>query len=93
MTIRDDSSAGPPGPGRVEVFDPAFNPQDPTASTFRWSPETAEPSPEAVRQAAEILHGILHGEGVGADWLAEVTGGGVPQVTETIRDLETEAGA
>ena len=88
MTIRGDSTAGPRGPGRVEVFNPPFNPQDHAASTFRWSPETAEPSPEAVRQAAELLHPHMT-----ADWLAEVTGGGVPQVTEAMRALEAEAGA
>ena len=48
---------------------------------------SAESSPEAVRQAVELLH-----PHVTADWLAEVTGGGVPQVTQAMRGLEVEAG-
>ena len=56
MTIRDGSSAGPRGPARVEMFNPPVSPQDPGASTFRWSPQIggAAAAVDALSASAEV---------------------------------------
>jgi hypothetical protein len=57
MTIRDDRSADPCGPARVEVFNPPFSPQDPAASTFRWSPIGGAAAAVDALSASAEAHG------------------------------------